>query len=81
MSDICRSGHENISPSSVEQLNILGTHIRLMLSLLWHYYLKITIRIKSKLSCKDRRITVFINLSFLRITLVFIKLCAWIIDK
>ena len=45
MSDICTSGHENISLSSAEQLILLETHIRLMLSLLCYSYLKITIRI------------------------------------
>ena len=81
MIDICRLGHENIYLSLFGQIILFGTHFILMLKLLWLYYLKITIRIKSKLLCKDSRKTVFINLSLLRITLVFIKVCAWIIDK
>ena len=31
MIDTCRSGHKNISLSSVEQLILLGLHFRLML--------------------------------------------------
>ena len=46
MSDICSSGHENISRRSAELLILLESHIRLMLSLLCYSYLKITIRIK-----------------------------------